>query len=51
MACRNTPCQYHNAASPNGCKSFPGVSWANCRGASVKPVSAAQKTTTKNQGK
>lgn len=51
MACRNTPCKYHDARSENGCNLFPGRSWTNCRGASVKPVSAAPKTTTKKQGK
>lgn len=50
MACRNTPCKYHDAASPNGCNLVPGASWTNCRGASVKPV-AAPKTTTKNNKK
>ena len=51
MACRNTPCKYHDASSPNGCKLFPGASWTNCRGASVKPVAAEPKTTTKKEGK
>ena len=51
MACKNTTCKYNDAARPNGCKLFPGASWTNCRGASVKPVAAAPKTTTKKQGK
>ena len=50
MACKNTTCQYNNARSENGCNLFPGRSWTNCRGASVKPV-AAPKTTTKNNKK
>ena len=51
MACRNTPCKYHDDASPNGCNLFPGAFWTNCRGASVKPVAAEPKTTTKKEGK
>jgi len=51
MACKNTPCIYHEATSPNGCKIFPGVSWTNCRGASVKPVAAEPKTITINNKK
>ena len=50
MACKNTTCKYNDAASPNGCKIFPGVSWTNCRGASVKPV-AANKPTPKTNSK
>lgn len=50
MACRNTPCKYHDARSENGCNLFPGRSWANCRGASVKPV-AANKPTPKTNSK
>lgn len=50
MACRNTPCKYHDARSENGCNLFPGRSWTNCRGASVKPVSA-NKTETKKATK
>ena len=51
MACKNATCKFHDATSPNGCQLFPGRSWTNCRGASVKPVSAAPKTTTKTKGK
>lgn len=51
MACRNTPCKYQDAHSENGCTLFPGTSWTNCSGASVKPVAAKPKTTTKKQGK
>ena len=51
MACKNTTCKYNDARSENGCNLFPGRSWTNCRGASVKPVAATQKTTTKKQGK
>ena len=51
MACKNATCKFHDAASPNGCKIFPGVSWTNCRGASVKPVSANKPTTKKTKGK
>lgn len=43
MACKNTPCKYNDSALPNGCKLFPGASWLNCRGASVKPVAADPK--------
>lgn len=50
MACKNTVCKYNSYASPNGCKLFPGVSWINCRGASVKPV-AANKPTPKTNSK
>ena len=50
MACKNTPCKYHDAASINGCKLFPGASWINCRGASVKPVAANKPTTKKTKG-
>lgn len=49
MACRNTPCKYHDAASPNGCKLFPGASWLNCRGASVR--AASKKLTSTNKHK
>lgn len=51
MACKNATCKYNDAASPNGCKIFPGVSWTNCRGASVKPVSANKPVTKKTKGK
>ena len=51
MACKNTPCKYHDAASPNGCKIFPGVSWINCRGASVKLVAARKTATKQSKGK
>ena len=51
MACRNTPCKYHDAASPNGCNLFPGVSWTNCCGASVKHVAANKPATKKTKGK
>ena len=51
MACKNTPCKYHDARLENGCNLFPGRSWTNCRGASVKPVAAEPKTTTKKEGK
>lgn len=51
MACKNTTCKYNDAHSENGCNLFPGRSWTDCRGASVKPVAAAPKTTTKKQGK
>lgn len=51
MACKNATCKFYDATSPNGCKLFPGRSWTNCRGASVKPVAAEPKTTTKKQGK
>ena len=51
MACNNTPCKYHDAASTNGCKLFPGASWINCRGASVKLVAANKPTTKKTKGK
>lgn len=40
MACKNATCKFHDATSPNGCKIFPGVSWTNCRGASVRLVVA-----------
>ena len=51
MACKNTPCKYHDAASPNGCKIFPGVSWINCRGASVRLAAANKPATKKTKGK
>lgn len=50
MACKNTTCKYNDAHSPNGCKLFPGRSWTNCRGASVRPV-VESKPTTKQKGK
>ena len=48
MACKNTTCKYNDARSENGCNLFPGRSWTNCRGASVKPVTAPHPKT-KNQ--
>ena len=51
MACKNANCKYNDAASPNGCKIFPGVSWTNCRGASVKPVAANKPTPKTNRRK
>ena len=51
MACRNTPCKYHDARSENGCDLFPGRSWTNCRGASVKPVAANKQTPKTNSKK
>ena len=51
MACKNTTCKYNDAASPNGCKLFPGASWISCRGASVKLVAANKPTTEKKKGK
>ena len=51
MACRNMACKYNDAHNENGCKLFPGATWISCRGASVKPVAAAPKTTTKMKGK
>ena len=51
MACKNTPCKYHDARSENGCNLFPGRSWTNCRGASVKPVSANKPTPKTNSKK
>ena len=51
MACKNTPCKYHDARSENGCNLFPGRSWTNCRGASVKPVAANKPVTKKTKGK
>ena len=51
MACKNTTCKFHDATSPNGCKLFPGRSWTNCRGASVKPVAANKPVTKKTKGK
>lgn len=51
MACKNTTCKYNDARSENGCNLFPGRSWTNCRGASVKPVSANKPATEKTKGK
>ena len=51
MACINTPCKYHDAHSENGCNLFPGRSWTNCRGASVKPVDANKPTPKTNSKK
>lgn len=51
MACKNATCKFHDATSPNGCKIFPGVSWTNCRCASVKPVAANKPATKKTKGK
>ena len=51
MACKNTTCKFHDATSPNGCKLFPGRSWTNCRGASVRPVAANKPVTKKTKGK
>ena len=50
MACKNATCKYNDAASPNGCSLFPGASWTNCRGASVRAV-ATKPTTKKTKGK
>ena len=49
MACKNTPCKYHDAASPNGCKLFPGASRLNCRGASVRAPVKQTSITSKNK--
>lgn len=38
MPCKNATCKYNDDKTPNGCTLFPGASWLNCRGASVKPV-------------
>lgn len=43
MACKNTTCKYNSACCPNGCRLFPGASWLNCRGASVKEVTTKKK--------
>ena len=51
MACKNTTCKYNDARSENGCNLFPGRSWTNCRGASVKPVAANKPATKKTKGK
>lgn len=51
MACKNATCKFHDATSPNGCKLFPGVSWLNCRGSSVRAVAAKPTTTQKTKGK
>lgn len=51
MACKNTTCKYNDARSENGCNLFPGRSWTNCRGASVKPVAAHKPATKKTKGK
>ncbi len=51
MACKNATCKFHDATSPNGCNLFPGRSWTNCRGASVKPVAANKPVTKKTKGK
>ena len=51
MACKNSTCIYHDAASQNGCQNFPGESWANCRGASVRAVVTKPTTTQKSKGK
>lgn len=54
MACKNATCKYNDARSENGCNLFPGRSWINCRGASVKPVAANKptpKTTNKKEHK
>ena len=51
MACKNATCKFYDATSPNGCKLFPGRSWTNCRGASVKPVAANKPATKKTKGK
>ena len=51
MACKNSTCEYNGDTSPNGCKIFPGESWINCRGASVKPVYANKPATKKTKGK
>ena len=50
MACKNTTCKYNDARSENGCNLFPGRSWTNCRGASVKPVAANKPVTKKTKG-
>ena len=51
MACKNTTCKYNDARSENGCNLFPGRSWTNCRGASVRPVAANKPVTKKTKGK
>ena len=51
MACKNATCKYNDGASPNGCRLFPGASWTNCRGASVRAVATKPTTTQKSEGK
>lgn len=51
MACKNATCKFHDATSPNGCKLFPGRSWTNCRGASVRLIVSTQTKNPKKKGK
>lgn len=51
MACKNANCEYNDDVSSNGCKIFPGESWINCRGASVRVVSTKPTTTQESKGK